>query len=1009
MRSPKKPKLPWWLLSRYVLWAWLLVNVIAALVGVGFVYNAFDSIRQANGVLGSLYARVLEDHTARAIGNLELTITSLKHSLDTNDADEPPPLEAQQARLAAALAGQPLLRSISIADSGARISASTNPANIGQRLPATVRQALSASGKPAVSDLIGGRDLADAGTVQPGKRMFVTLSAPLDSVGSKPHFLILVLNLDYIANQHELLLSGQELHAALVNYKGEVLTFSESQAGDTHTAPTSPGSNLAQHEAFTRFLPAKESGQFKTDHGLDGNAALSNFKALRILPWILIVERPWSALMHELRSPALHAIAVVLVVSLLLTVLAKSTRRGLLNHELMTQRLQHAHDAMAITELRRWSVLEASLDGIITINIDGHIVDFNRAAEQMFGHQSTDVIGLPLHTVIVPAHLRDAHEKGMERYRASGQERVLNKRIEIEALRSNGEQFPVELTIVPVQCGEERYFTATIRDITHRVKMDEEMRTLLRSYKDATTDLERQKIALDAHAIVSITDDAGRIVYANAKLQQISGYAPHELLGQTHQILKSGEQGEEFYAKLWRTISRGDIWHGELINRRKDGERYWVAGTIVPVPGEEGRPRQYISIQTDISAGRKAEQALAQMRSRELDIGSRIQASLLVTPPPSQVNGNWLSAYHLASQGIDGDFVDVIRMGEHCVDIITGDVMGKGVPAALMGAATKLQFSRSTAELLSHQQENRHLPTPVDIVTAVHGAMTPHLQALDAFVTLSYIRLDTQAGTLTWVGCGHEETIVIRADRTVTSLPNQHPPLGVLDDPHFVQDTCSWHPGDALFACSDGVTDAQLVNGERIGRPRLLEAILRLTQAHRSSATIVHRLRQELLHEGVCLTDDLTMLLAQHIGHRGDINRIEVPCSHASLRQVRSFLSQGMQAASLPEETAAILEVGVVEVFTNVVRHAKGLLAGAPIEVVVRITPDQFEVEVLHLGEAFTPPEEIIMADLDTFPEGGFGLTIVRNSCDHVAYLHHDGVNTVRMTLHRQGGAHPIG
>ncbi|HEY9145282.1 MAG TPA: PAS domain-containing protein, partial [Thiobacillus sp.] len=126
---------------------------------------------------------------------------------------------------------------------------------------------------------------------------------------------------------------------------------------------------------------------------------------------------------------------------------------------------------------------------------------------------------------------------------------------------------------------------------------------------------ERQQHALDAHAIVSITDAAGNILYANDRFCEASGYSRHELVGKNHRIAKSGMHPTELYADLWQTITRGLIWHGELCNRRKDGSLYWVETTIVPFLDDEGLPYQYISIRTDITRVKEAEQRLARSQA----------------------------------------------------------------------------------------------------------------------------------------------------------------------------------------------------------------------------------------------------------------------------------------------------------------------------------------------------------------------------------------------------------
>jgi PAS domain S-box-containing protein len=119
--------------------------------------------------------------------------------------------------------------------------------------------------------------------------------------------------------------------------------------------------------------------------------------------------------------------------------------------------------------------------------------------------------------------------------------------------------------------------------------------------------------AMDEHAIVSMSDAEGRITYANDLFCEISGYARAELLGANHRLLKSEIHPDAFYDRLWRTISSGHTWHGQICNRRKDGRLYWVTSTISPDCDETGRPRRYISIRTEITHQKEVEARLKAM------------------------------------------------------------------------------------------------------------------------------------------------------------------------------------------------------------------------------------------------------------------------------------------------------------------------------------------------------------------------------------------------------------
>lgn len=118
------------------------------------------------------------------------------------------------------------------------------------------------------------------------------------------------------------------------------------------------------------------------------------------------------------------------------------------------------------------AIVHSALDCVIAMDKKGRIVDFNPASEATFGYRRADVVGKKLADLIIPERFRASHHEGMKRYLSTGIPKVAGRRVEVVGMRSDGAEFPVELTIIPIHPGESVFFTAYLRDISERKRLE---------------------------------------------------------------------------------------------------------------------------------------------------------------------------------------------------------------------------------------------------------------------------------------------------------------------------------------------------------------------------------------------------------------------------------------------------------------------------------------------------------------------------------------------------------
>lgn len=244
------------------------------------------------------------------------------------------------------------------------------------------------------------------------------------------------------------------------------------------------------------------------------------------------------------------------------------------------------------SEAGRRGVWESSLDSIVSMDQRGLIVDFNPAAEHMFGRSRADAVGRPLAEVMIPAALIRQHNEGFQRYLATGEARVLGRRIEVNAARADGTEFPVEMAIIIAGDPSNPLFIGTIRDISAR--------------KAAEGKIREQAALLDlARDAILVRDLSHRILFWNQSAERLYGWNATEAVGAFEYDL-IGHDAESLEAALADLMVKGE-WTGEVQQETRDGRRLTVESRLSLVLDDEGKPGSILAINHDVTERREIE------------------------------------------------------------------------------------------------------------------------------------------------------------------------------------------------------------------------------------------------------------------------------------------------------------------------------------------------------------------------------------------------------------------
>jgi PAS domain S-box-containing protein len=299
---------------------------------------------------------------------------------------------------------------------------------------------------------------------------------------------------------------------------------------------------------------------------------------------------------------AADALGLVVFVAVggLISVLNEQWRRG-------TIAVVDAGRRLAETEARTAGILDAALDGIVTMDHEGRVVDFNDAAERTFGYRRSEIVGLPMADVIIPPALRERHRLGLARYLATGEATVLDRRVEMSALRADGTELPVEISIARVRVAGPPLFTAHVRDISERQRAERERASLAEKERAARVELEL--VTSRTPLLLTRCTRDGRYVFVNRACADFFGRAAEDIIGKPIVEVLGGAAYATIAPYIARVLDDEPVDFEIEIPYAHAGRRFMRA-LYTPDRNDQGQVTGWIATVTDITERKRAENEL---------------------------------------------------------------------------------------------------------------------------------------------------------------------------------------------------------------------------------------------------------------------------------------------------------------------------------------------------------------------------------------------------------------
>lgn len=559
---------------------------------------------------------------------------------------------------------------------------------------------------------------------------------------------------------------------------------------------------------------------------------------------------------------------------------------------------------------------------------------------------------------------------------------VISKRNEtklaVEVMKAGAENFLVEGTLDCEELLDAIYSALQAREEQKRVKKVEiENKKLLQAIEQSPV------------SVVITKADTNKIEYANPMFTKLTGYTSDEIHGKSPKLLKSGKKTKSEYRNLWDTILSGSTWHGEFINRKKDGELYCVNAVISPIKVNNNETTHFVGIHQDISEKKEAELKLKK-KSEELEQAYQaIEANIKKATnlhrhffPTSlpKISNLEMEAFYEPAHGIGSDYYNVIQV-KHQLLLYVVDVSGSGIDGAFINIFIRQKINR----FLYLENLDKEI-SPKELLNFMANQFVKEKFPEEYFICLYVSVLDLETNNLTYSNAGIQVPPVIISNGQMHTLQLGGLPITCAIDSELLvyeEESIYFSEDSTMLISTDGIVES-VINGEMYGIERLHKLVLDhyflppYLLKNAINEDIAPIINKHITH------DDITYVILQNGFEIIDKKSFQI---NSDCNDVECVVGKIKEWLFNYTAEVNILLVGFNEIVYNAIEHGNKFDVSKQVSINIEVKKSHILITVEDEGEGFNWRSQMKKTlDITNFEERGRGIIFTKASFDYITY-----------------------